>query len=81
MKNRELIDILDDLIETIEKAKSNIDTKTMKLIDDLNEEAQYEFEATYRKCDACGEWVNEDLLEERYDENICQDCLENGYGE
>ena len=81
MKNRELIDILEEMIEEVNKCKEEISAEVMARLDDLNDEAQREFSTEYRKCDACGEWVNEDLLQERYDENICEDCLENGYGE
>lgn len=81
MKNRDLIDILDEMIETIEQCKDKLSGEIMKHLDELNEEAQSEFDIDYRKCDACGEYVPEDYIEERYDENICHDCLVNGYGD
>lgn len=79
--NRDLITIFDDMIEIIDRAREEVSAEIMRKLDELNSEAQDEFDTDYRKCDACGEYVPEDYIEERYDENICHDCLENGYGE
>lgn len=78
--NRDLITIFNDMIEIIDRAKEEVSAEIMKKLNGLNDEAQDEFDSNYRKCDACGEYVPEDYLEEIYDENICEQCRENGYG-
>ena len=50
-----------------------------------NVKAPYNFEEYVEhnivKCECCGELVDEEYISNRYDENICEDCINNGYGE
>lgn len=70
MTTKEVIEEIDIAIEQIEKVKETLNSILVDVTDEIG----------VKKCESCNQYVHEDEIELLGNEEICNECRDNGYG-